>query len=160
MTRCRFCDHSIPFGADQCPNCGGPLDASARQAADDLEQQIRELLSQGQRLEAVKQYRDRAGVGLQEAREAVQAVADRAGLSAADAVDADMEAELRELLNQGRKLEAVKLYRQRTGADLLEAKRAVEALAAQQPSAGRAGGCAGMVIAILVVIAFLSSRLL
>ncbi|GHI88881.1 hypothetical protein [Streptomyces xanthophaeus] len=40
--------------------------------------------------------------------------------------------EVRALLRDGRKIEAIKAYRQGTGSDLLEAKQAVEALAAAE----------------------------
>ena len=45
----------------------------------------------------------------------------------------DFEAELHRLLNAGRKIEAIKLYRERTGTGLKEAKNAVEALEAGNP---------------------------
>ncbi len=49
----------------------------------------------------------------------------------------DIERELQQLLREGRKIEAIKLYRDRTGASLLDAKRAVEAM---QEGGGRAAG--------------------
>jgi hypothetical protein len=54
---------------------------------------------------------------------------------------------------QGRKkIEAIKLYRQQTGAGLKEAKDAVEALAAKHGIiAAKGAGCAGMVLLMVVV---------
>jgi len=46
------------------------------------------------------------------------------------------------LMNAGKKIEAIKLYRQATGDGLKEAKDAVEAIAAGQPTARRSGGSA------------------
>ncbi len=46
--------------------------------------------------------------------------------------DEGLSADVRELAEAGRKIEAIKLYRERTGAGLAEAKRAVE-----EHSAGR-----------------------
>lgn len=40
----------------------------------------------------------------------------------------DLEAEIRQLLDSGNKIQAVKVYREKTGAGLAEAKDAVEAL--------------------------------
>jgi predicted ATP-dependent serine protease len=56
-------------------------------------------------------------------------------------------------LMQGRKkIEAIKLYRQQTGAGLKEAKDAVEALAAKHGIiATKGAGCAGMVLLMVVV---------
>ena len=42
--------------------------------------------------------------------------------------DANLESQLQDLLAAGRKIEAIKLYREHTGAGLAEAKDAVEAL--------------------------------
>lgn len=40
----------------------------------DLEQEVAQLLEQGQKLRAVKTYREQTGVGLHEAKEAVEAI--------------------------------------------------------------------------------------
>jgi ribosomal protein L7/L12 len=48
-----------------------------------------------------------------------------------------LEGQIRSLMQAGRKIEAIKIYRQETGSGLKEAKDAVEALAAWQPIAGR-----------------------
>ncbi len=71
-------------------------------------------------------------------------------------------ARLTEALFAGRKIEAIKIYRERTGCGLKEAKGEVEALEADlrsrhpekfsaQPKAG--GGCAGAVLATIVAVA-------
>ncbi|HEX2187301.1 MAG TPA: hypothetical protein VHG51_00315, partial [Longimicrobiaceae bacterium] len=67
-------------------------------------------------------------------------------------------AEVVRLLRAGRKVDAVKLYRERFGVGLKEAKEAVERIAAGQPPgtlpaparAGAAFGCAGAVLALAV----------
>ena len=48
------------------------------------------------------------------------------------------------------KLEAVKLYRDQKGASLLEAKQAVESLAARHGQVSQRNGCLGMVLAVIV----------
>ena len=55
-----------------------------------------------------------------------------------------MEAEIVRLLETGKKIEAIKVYRGRTGVGLKEAKDAVEAVAAQQGIVAPSGfGCLG-----------------
>src|SRR4051812_46719261 len=61
---------------------------------------------------------------------------------------AEFEAELLALLRQGKKIPAIKQYREHTGVGLKEAKDAVEALAARHNIA--AGGCAGRVGVLLI----------
>ncbi len=46
----------------------------------------------------------------------------------AQEAQSDLEREARELLSQGKKIQAIKIWRERTGAGLKEAKQAVEAL--------------------------------
>jgi len=64
----------------------------------------------------------------------------------------DMEAELPRLLEAGNKIEACKLYRNRMGVQLSEAKQAVEALAARHGIVSKGGGRAGVLLAILAVV--------
>ena len=61
------------------------------------------------------------------------------------------EQELLDLLRQGRKIEAIKRYREATGVGLKEAKDAVEALAARHGIAAKGSGCAGVVLIAVVV---------
>jgi ribosomal protein L7/L12 len=77
---------------------------------------------------------------------------------AAPQVDADVgspdtadpfEQSLLDLLRGGKKIEAIKVYRQQRGGDLLAAKNAVEALAAKHDIAASSGGCAGMALLLV-----------
>jgi ribosomal protein L7/L12 len=149
MPKCRFCDHKIPVATYLCPNCGAPVDTATPQATDDLEQQVRSLLGEGKKLEAVKLYKEQTDVSLLEAKNAVEAI--QLNVSPSEP-GSDMEAEVVRLLETGKKLEAVKIYKQRTGVQLIEAKQAVEALAARHGIASKdGGGCAGVLLAIVVV---------
>jgi ribosomal protein L7/L12 len=47
----------------------------------DLEDEVVSLLEQGQKIEAIKRYRERTGVGLKEAKDAVERMAERRGLA-------------------------------------------------------------------------------
>src|ERR1700730_15357880 len=51
----------------------------------------------------------------------------------------DLEERVRSLLNQGRKIEAIKVFREATGAGLAEAKEAVEAVERGSEVASQAG---------------------
>ena len=55
------------------------------------------------------------------------------------------------ILRQGRKIQAIKLYREQTGAGLKEAKDAVEQLAANEGMSSQGAGCAGVVLLVLAV---------
>ena len=63
----------------------------------------------------------------------------------------DLEAELLRLLDGGRQLEAVKLYKERRGVPLMEAKQAVESLTARHGLMRQRAGCMGMVLAVVLV---------
>ena len=83
------------------------------------------------KIERIRAYRQRTGGGLKEAMLAIEAQ-DRGqplpepAPSAALAPDAD----LLELVRDGRVIEAIKLYREQTGASLAEAKQAIDRLRA------------------------------
>jgi ribosomal protein L7/L12 len=151
MPKCRFCDENVPLTATLCPTCGAPIDGLSPQAVEDLEQQVRSLLGQGQKLNAVKLYKERASVSFKEAKDAVDALERAESPKFPAEVDDDTEAELVRLLEGGKKLQAVKLYKQRTGAQLIDSKQAVEALAARHGIAAEVGGCAGVVAAIALL---------
>ena len=125
------------------------MDTAAPQT-EDLEQQVRSLLGQGQKLEAVKLYKDQTGASLREAKEAVEAIERGEVPTRSPVPDGDMEADLLPLLEAGKKLEAVKIYKQRTGVQLIEAKQAVEALAARHGIAAKSAGCFGVLLVILL----------
>lgn len=94
--------------------------------------QMGDLIRQGKKIEAVKLYRDVFGVGLKEASDAVNGL--QAGrpvvipsLSARVEIDdAATDGEIRRLAQSGKKIEAIKLYRQTYGLGLKESKEAVE----------------------------------
>ena len=117
----------------------------------DLEQQVRSLLDQGQKIAAVKLYKDHTGVGLAEAKEAVEAMQAGAGPPPPSDIADDLKSELLRLLGRGDKLEAVKLYKDQKGTSLLEAKQAVESLAARHGLVPQQAGCLGVVLAVVVV---------
>jgi hypothetical protein len=98
---------------------------------------VRQLVSEGQKIEAIKLVREQTGLGLKEAKDAVEAI--ERGESplltlhttvvahGVSGVDLD---EINELLLQDKKIEAIKLYREQTGVGLKEAKDAIKAIEA------------------------------
>ena len=126
---------------------------------DELEDEVRELLASGNKIAAVKRYREETGVGLAEAKAAVEAL--EAGNSLADSVtsdDADLTDQVVSLLERGKKIPAVKLYRDLTGVGLKDAKEAVERIGEQNGIPLTSGsGCLGVVLLIVGVVTAVSS---
>jgi len=128
---------------------------------------LRELIAQERKIEAIKLYRELTGLGLKEAKDAVDALESSMGTSPPERIgsarNAEVPVEPTSLLSgermatisghlfQGRTIEAIKLYREWTGAGLKEAKDQVEALEtslrAKAPArfgpATKRGGCLG-----------------
>ena len=98
---------------------------------------IRQLVQDGKKIEAIKLVREQTGLGLKEAKDAVDAIerGETADLRPRDTVTShgvsgvDLNA-INELLLQNKKIDAIKLYREQTGAGLKEAKDAIEAIEA------------------------------
>jgi len=98
----------------------------------DLEQEAKALLLERRTIEAIKRVRERTGMGLKEAKDYVDAL--ERGESPASGAQADstsfesgdLDDEVRALLSAGRKIEAIKRVRERTGLGLKEAKDYVE----------------------------------
>ncbi len=105
---------------------------------NDLENEVRALLATGNKIEAVKLVRERTSLGLKEAKDLVDNI-DGGALPSVPAISSttfgnehlDNEnyvEEARKLVAAGRKIEAIKLVRERTGLGLKEAKDYVERL--------------------------------
>lgn len=93
-----------------------------------FEAELRILLNEGRKIEAIKRYREKTRAGLAAAKEAIEALERGQPLPTSEPLDTSLETEIVSLLEQGRKIQAVKVYRERTGAGLKEAKEAVEAI--------------------------------
>lgn len=112
---------------------------------------VAELVRHGHKIQAIKLYREASGTDLATAKafvEELERTLKSAELASATSSGND-DAALRELLRGGQKIEAIKRYRERTGAGLKEAKDAVEALAAEAGLPASRGGCAGVVVLVL-----------
>jgi large subunit ribosomal protein L7/L12 len=152
MQRCPSCGDSNPAGVERCQACGAELRSgtgATGRPGDDLESRVRALLEQGQKIEAIRVYREATGTGLAEAKDAVEALGRGGALSAEAGTDRDFEDELVALLQQGQKIQAIKRYRERTGVGLKEAKDAVEALADRHGISVRGVGCGPAALVLL-----------
>jgi ribosomal protein L7/L12 len=96
----------------------------AHGGAVDIAEVLR-VVQSGRKIEAIKLYRQQTGVGLSAAKQMVEQIA--AGTIAPEpvAVPADL-VPVQQAMRSGRKIEAIKLYRQQTGVGLAAAKAAVE----------------------------------
>lgn len=120
---------------------------------EDLEAEIRQLLDSGNKIQAVKVYREKTGAGLAEAKDAVEALAaggslDGEALSERVPVDdPELIDEVKELIGQGDPLLAIKLVRERTGHSLKESKEIVDQIGVDSGLTSPSGsGCLGAVL--------------
>ncbi len=101
------------------------------------EQQLRELVAKGNKIAAVKLYREITNVGLKEAKEAVEAIMSGVPVVTPAPVqsglqnDALLEDRIKRFLAERKKIEAVKLYREVNHCGLKEAKDAVDLIQAE-----------------------------
>jgi ribosomal protein L7/L12 len=118
------------------------------------EVQINSFLQQGQKIEAIKVYREHTGVGLKEAKDAIEKMqAPGQKDPPVPVLDTNVELEILSLLEQGQKIQALKLYREKTGYSLYTAKRVVGRMATEHgiatpPGSGCLGAMAMMAVAV------------
>ena len=103
--------------------------------SDDVTAQVRARLAAGDKIGAIKIYRAATGLSLAEAKDAVEQMHSAASPMpvARPTIDAGTTAQVQALIAAGQVIEAIKLYRERTGLGLKEAKDAVDALARMTP---------------------------
>jgi ribosomal protein L7/L12 len=141
------------------------------------EGQIRELMAAGNKIAAIKLYREITGTSLAEAKEAVEAMASGVitnfpAPAQAGEHDPFLENQIKQLLAERKKIEAVKVYREAYRCGLKEAKDTVDLIEAEMrregyssmsstPAIGndpfaedsqRNRGCLILVLALVVVI--------
>lgn len=94
--------------------------------------EVRRLAAAGQKIEAIRMYRQLTGLGLYEAKQAIDRFSETGILdftppaaSPAPAPDEEVAA----LVRDNKLIDAIKVYREKHGVDLLTAKNAVEKLA-------------------------------
>ncbi|MEM8612110.1 MAG: ribosomal protein L7/L12 [Cyanobacteria bacterium P01_H01_bin.105] len=113
------------------PNCSTPSMASHPAVVTDIDrEQVWALREQGQKIRAIKLVRESTGWSLKDAKAYVEQLSDAPGHVAAESFDIDRHTvndRLRMLLQQKRKVSAVKLVRQVKACSLKDAVAYVEA---------------------------------
>ena len=133
---CPFCNSRLTL-TDSGVQTAGALDDLVRKTESasgvDVER-IRQLVLQGQTLEAIKVVREQTDLSLKDAKDAVEAiehgetpVLPLRRPAGASPYGLDLEP-IQDALLHDNKIEAIKLYREQTGVGLKEAKDAVEAI--------------------------------
>jgi ribosomal protein L7/L12 len=97
---------------------------------DNLEREVRELIAQGQKIEAIKKVREAKRLSLKDAKDYVDIlIRPLSSFSPSGEVSEEtLEFEVRELLARGRKIEAIKKVRELTDWGLKEAKDFVDSI--------------------------------
>lgn len=120
---------------------------------DSFEEELRQLLASGHKIQAIKRYREETGSGLAEAKEGVESlaaggeVADSSSSAKVPVDDPELIDEVKELIRQGNPLLAIKLVRERTGRGLKESKEIVDQIGVESGLASPSGsGCLGAVL--------------
>ena len=123
MPCCPFCDHENPVGVRHCPSCGADLLTSigSVQGLEDMRQQV-SASERGSEDRGNQALSGRTGVGLKEAKDAVEAI--QRGERPQDLADSDnsFHQTLVSLLKQGRKIDAIRVFREVTGSGLKESR--------------------------------------
>jgi ribosomal protein L7/L12 len=110
-----------------------PPEASPKTGAPSGEARIRELIVAGNKIGAIKVYREITGSDLITAKNAVEAMErgepmTTAAIRQPPESTADTDTQIRTLLAAGHKIDAIKIHRAAYGSSLQEAKEAVEAV--------------------------------
>ncbi len=90
---------------------------------------IQNAMRAGNKIEAIKLYKEKTGLGLKEAKENIEAMM-RGDTPAwgTGATSVDVDTAIQNAIRAGQKIEAIKLYREKTGLGLKEAKDAIDAM--------------------------------
>ena len=113
-----------------------------------FENEIRDLLASGNKIPAIKRYREETGADLAEAKTAVETLEASGSLPERDRLDdSELTSQVVNLLGRGEMIQAVKLYREHSGLSLKESKKAVERIAEENGIAATSGvGCFGVLL--------------
>jgi ribosomal protein L7/L12 len=135
MAVCRFCDARVSDSKISCPNCGAVLDL-VRHAEEASKPKV------GPSTPAPQPTRETSG--------ASQGPQGRpAGNSR---ISPETEQKLAELVARGELIQAIKAYRQLTGASLSEAKDYVESFGSGAGKPGCAAGCLKSAVGCFVIV--------
>lgn len=148
MQNCPQCDAKVSSTAVYCEHCGAALTTDATN--EELIACIRNLVTDDQKIEAIRILRAATAVDLAEAKRLVEneaALVARLRQSSATATtESSGDQEILDLLQSGQKIEAIKRHRERTGSGLKESKDYVESLAQRHRIIARPTGCLGLIL--------------
>ncbi len=124
----------------------------------DQRSEIIAALESGKKIEAIKLYRNATGSDLADAKFFIETLQYALKTGTVPEVSSDAPAPVREqidaivqLLQDGKKIEAIKVYRQATGVGLKEAKESVEAIASER-GIESGGGCGTAVVLFALIL--------
>lgn len=123
---------------------------------EELQSEIRALLAEGKKIDAIRVLREKTGASLLLAKQAVEAIesgGDSLGRLAGRGLSEEDEQQLVNVLKQDGKIAAIKRHREITGATLVDAKQAVEALAVKHLIEPAKEGCFGVILAFVAIVA-------
>jgi len=81
----------------------------------DTKEEIKTLVSQGQKIKAIKLYREYYNVGLKEAKDAVENIS---VIKSEVEINPSSDSQVQYLVSQGQKIQAIKLYKELHNVDL------------------------------------------
>ncbi len=132
-TVCQYCNSTLRLKTEVVVSHDAieldPKTDPYRQLAD--MDQIKQLLRDGHKYEATRLYMQQTGAGMKEAQQAIDEAASGIGLATIQTTLGPFAIDLgriRQLVNDGQKIEAIKILREQTHVGLKEAKEAVEAI--------------------------------
>jgi ribosomal protein L7/L12 len=140
------------------------------QNLDELEAEIKELVSDGKTIVAIKRYREASRLGLAEAMLVVERFVETGILEASNTTQvrtssngppeiepsSGLQNDVISLPSSGKKIDAIKLCRREMGAGLKEANEAVGKLGEQHGVPASNGGCLEVVLFLIwMVLQFL-----
>lgn len=123
---------AVVFVASRLKRAARVADAPPRSIDAMSLETVRRQLGEGQKIKAIKTYKEATGASLKTAKDAVEALDGRPMSAPSRGFDAAAHADVREALLLGKKIQAIRLYREATGVGLKEAKEAVEAMAVNE----------------------------
>jgi ribosomal protein L7/L12 len=127
-----------------------------KELTDDQVAQLRYELTAGRKLAAVKLYKEWTGSSLVAAKNYVESLpTDTAVADFDEGIETHQMDRILDALQQGNKLEAVKLYRESSGLNLMESKKFIEGLMKELGIEDRPG-CGAAVLLLVVLGAGLS----
>lgn len=105
-----------------------------------IDSHIADLLRSGQKLEAIKCLREQLGIGLAEAKAEIERIERQSGIQPVSGIATTpagpvaVDPDIRLLAQQGRRIDAIKMLRERRRIGLKEAKDALDAAVPPPPS--------------------------